>query len=346
MDYRQELLAVQPTSAKTVEYAEMWRPCGMNINKHFIIIFNLRMPTPSSSQGGDLQNGLFSSLDLRRFTASRSPYHSPSPLNTTPPSRSPSVPAISRSPSAIPPVPSPLGYGDSSNAGPTQPGFNEMQLVDGALGGVTSGENDGSFFIQYPQFGEIVSGRRDGMQGIQHGGVTIGDNSTSFDTPRPPYDGITPGENGALLNLQYHDSMLGENGASLNAQNPQPNAMQTNTLGPGMAIEAVCAQFGIAPDVIKAAKCNSANDKDKNLLSMVLNHRAMMQILVTLRYHDRNTTPKKKKIVQFSSGMELSVESLLQAFDWSFQSYKHKTKWYSWAERVTNGTAWNESMGE
>jgi hypothetical protein len=59
MDNRQELLSVQATDPKTMAYTEMWQPCRLNIDKHFILIFNLRSPTPSPSQTGSFQNDIF-----------------------------------------------------------------------------------------------------------------------------------------------------------------------------------------------------------------------------------------------------------------------------------------------
>jgi hypothetical protein len=220
---------------------------------------------------------------------------------------------------------SPLSRIACSNVGLNQPEFDEIQLNPEIPNGVTLGESGGS---AHSQLGGAFSGRNEGsldMQDLEENGAYL----------NTLHGGVALAENGRVT--------LEENDMSRNLLPQQTNVMQTSTVGPGTGIEAECAKFGITTAMIQAARCN---DKDKSLLKMVLNHRAMVDILVLLGYHKPNIPPRKKTAVEFSNGMKFSTENFLRSFDWTFQSYKHKVQWYSWAANIANNSEWNESARE
>jgi hypothetical protein len=105
-------------------------------------------------------------------------------------------------------------------------------------------------------------------------------------------------------------------------------------------VQMLCRNFGVTDQLLSEARYN---ERDKALLAMVLNHRAMRRILSTLGF-DGGTAVSKTKVVDFTGGLELSVEKVLQAFDWTFDTYKHKVKWYSWAEDVATSWEWDETL--
>jgi hypothetical protein len=107
---------------------------------------------------------------------------------------------------------------------------------------------------------------------------------------------------------------FGENDTLSNMQHSHNN-------GAGIAtVDNLCTRFRIMPDAIAAAKCN-VGDKDKSLVAMVLHHRAMVHILVTLGYHDQDNPFSKGKVVQFIGGLEFSAESILRSWDESAGEY-------------------------
>jgi hypothetical protein len=114
-----------------------------------------------------------------------------------------------------------------------------------------------------------------------------------------------------------------------------------DVLTPEAAVDNVCRQFNITSDTIAAAKYDQ--ERAKTLLAMIVNHRAMASILVTLQFHDpESRTPYAKgKTVTFNDGLQLSTEDVLWAFGWSWESYNHKTKWYSWAEDAAQSSEWD-----
>jgi len=174
--------------------------------------------------------------------------------------------------------------------------------------------------------------------------------SSSFHTPSPPpppitfsshvssTSGVPFDANNTALQLSSHVSSTG--GVPFDANNTALQQLSHNNSTGMASLEALCEGFGIGPNTITAAKCNPV-DKDKSLLAMVVHHRAMVHILVTLGYHDRNNPFTKGKVVKFNNGLELLVENVLQSFD----TYKCKLKWYSWAEDVASNSEWNESTG-
>lgn len=110
----------------------------------------------------------------------------------------------------------------------------------------------------------------------------------------------------------------------------------TGVAGSKVTIETLCIQSGVAASTIAAAKFN----KGDSLLPMVLNHRAMSSVLIALKFQDGDSPPSKGKMVTFHDSMQLSAENVLRAFNWTHESYKHKCKWYFWAEEAAQHYEW------
>jgi len=91
-------------------------------------------------------------------------------------------------------------------------------------------------------------------------------------------------------------------------------------------VKQLCDNYGVTEELREAARCN---ETDKSLVMMVLNHSAMQRLLDQLGYSS------KMKVVVLNN-MEVPLETVLRTFEWSFETYRHKVKWYSWAE----GAAW------
>jgi hypothetical protein len=121
-------------------------------------------------------------------------------------------------------------------------------------------------------------------------------------------------------------------------QHSNENALAADTLIRDASVNTVCRNFGITDETVAAAKYQ---EKSKSLSAMVLNHRAMSSILVTLQFCGESIPLAKGKVVKFNDGLQLSTENILRAYDWSWDSYKHKTKWYSWAEGAARSLEWD-----
>jgi hypothetical protein len=119
------------------------------------------------------------------------------------------------------------------------------------------------------------------------------------------------------------------------------SAQDTQTgISRNLTVENLCQYFSISADLRATAKYN---EKDKSLVTMVLNHRAIEVILEKLGFFRGENALNKAKTVVFAGHQELSLETALRLFDWSFDSYKHKSKWYSWAESATKSYEWDDT---
>jgi hypothetical protein len=124
-------------------------------------------------------------------------------------------------------------------------------------------------------------------------------------------------------------------------QHPEQNVTVADNLISGATMEAVCRHFAVTDDEITAAYYQ---ERAKSLLAMVLNHRAMSYILVKLQFQDpQSQIPSKRKVVKFSEELQPSTEDILRSFKWSWDSYKHKMKWYSWAEDAARSLQWDQT---
>jgi len=93
----------------------------------------------------------------------------------------------------------------------------------------------------------------------------------------------------------------------------------------------------ITEDALTSAKYNSSAGA---LLSMVLNHRSMVQILDWLGLWEKSAFSDTKTVV-FQGGQVFSSAEIVRQFGWSLNSFRHKSTWYGWAEVVATSFKWN-----
>jgi hypothetical protein len=122
---------------------------------------------------------------------------------------------------------------------------------------------------------------------------------------------------------------------ALFAENPTP-VLETDFSD----LERVLKQCGVTDHTIHAAKFQT---RSESLLAMVLNHRAMLHVLVKLRFFDpcAKSQSLKSKTITFDGNLQVSTEDVFRCFSWALDSFKHKLTWFSWAEKVANSSEWN-----
>lgn len=346
-----ELLAIK-TGNHSEEYVETWKPMALAVDSHFILIFSFQGSTSTSS--ANLANSLLARHGPSAAPISRSgsfgnltPSYPPSPLGHTP--SPPGSTSISRAPS-IPPIMAPC-----SNV------YNPSLDFDlRAFDGVPVGMNDTLPNMQVSHYNASATD------------VPLGTSNASPNMQFPHHNGSTDDvpfyENNTSLNISFlhnggstEEVPFGEDDASPTVQSPHHNGYidgipfdengESNTLSDlqhkdicGTVAE-LCSRFGITPDVVAAARYNA--EKDKSLVAMVLNYRAMSRILLKFGYYDENNSFVKAKIVKFGGGLEFSTGDMLKSFGWTIATYSHKLKWYTWAENVTNNNnATDAALGE
>lgn len=104
-------------------------------------------------------------------------------------------------------------------------------------------------------------------------------------------------------------------------------------------IRDLCRMHGIHEDLISRAQCNAAN-RQKNLLHMIINHRAMAQILTMLSLQQRVCDPFNPTNTCTLGGRSVSAQEIVKEFGWAIDSYKHKCGWYGWAEEAIQTKEW------
>ncbi|KII87836.1 hypothetical protein PLICRDRAFT_92729 [Plicaturopsis crispa FD-325 SS-3] len=72
------------------------------------------------------------------------------------------------------------------------------------------------------------------------------------------------------------------------------------------------------------------------LISLVLNHRRMSDILVSLGLKGFRDDCDAKSTRRFSGGFVLASTTIIQHFGWSIHSYRKKSQAYAWAEQVAH----------
>jgi len=88
------------------------------------------------------------------------------------------------------------------------------------------------------------------------------------------------------------------------------------------------------------ARCGS-------LIAMVLNHRAMSQILVVLGYQQPNVvadTFYPGTAIHLPDGQNCTAGDIVREFGWSPKSFRQKTGWYGWAEIVAKSKVWSGAI--
>jgi hypothetical protein len=90
-------------------------------------------------------------------------------------------------------------------------------------------------------------------------------------------------------------------------------------------------------DTLASAKYNGS---EKLLLSMVVNHHSMLQLLSTLGLLEKNTFLDAKTIT-LHGGRVLSSVGVVKQFGWSPNYFRHKCTWYGWVEEATKSSEWS-----
>jgi hypothetical protein len=98
----------------------------------------------------------------------------------------------------------------------------------------------------------------------------------------------------------------------------------------------VSRAFNITPAEMASAKCCLS----KTLLTMVVNHRSMLQVLEKLGLGDKNRFVDATTVT-LPDGQVLAIAEIVKSFGWSYDSFRHKCSWYGWAEEVATSFQWS-----
>jgi hypothetical protein len=339
-DNNRELFALRK-NPQTLEYAAMYAPSGLNLETHFILIFNLQPILPSPSLGP--RSSTFSRNDINSWAWNAkdvSPIPSPTTSATAP---SPTTSVISPSQSAsvivLPTIQpgvlrrrSPLGVASVLTTSNYLPYPHES-------GGMTNTPfSTGCANTSYV----VEAGNSDGMEHAPYLQYSDGNPTVTVDDVE--LDVQCSDENSATVGNPVMEPAITD-GVELDDQRPYRNATASGTLTTwtGVDVMKLCHDLGSTHETIAAAKFRGGAN---SLLTMVLNHRAMMSVLQTLNFCDMGTRPPvaKGKVVTFDDGLKLSVEDVLHDFGWTWDSFKHKTTWYMWAEDAVRSSEWDSTQ--
>lgn len=113
---------------------------------------------------------------------------------------------------------------------------------------------------------------------------------------------------------------------------------------PGTSGKMAAIYQGLSAEAIQEAQF--AERSNKSLLSMLLNHRAMVHVLMQLGLYElRGLAFSSLKVAKYPGGLELIAQDVLREFGWSVDSFMHKCTWYTWAESAVTSQEWRGSPG-
>lgn len=112
------------------------------------------------------------------------------------------------------------------------------------------------------------------------------------------------------------------------------------------AIMDMCRSAGCSNELIQEAKFQKDRRQiDRHpaggTVARILNHIAMVKVLTKLGYQPNGTDPVEG--VQ-CNGIPLTGSQLLEAFDWSVYSHRHKYAWFAGAEDAVRNKRWNPEV--
>jgi hypothetical protein len=115
----------------------------------------------------------------------------------------------------------------------------------------------------------------------------------------------------------------------------------------GASLDAVLERVGIMSAAIAAAQFRKdiSMNKPDSLALMVKNFYAMSKILVDLGLGGHDSDANAEATVVYDGGLRLVAEDVLNHFEWSGTSYKHKMAWFGWAEKAAKMN-WDQPPGK
>ena len=322
-DNNRELFALH-RNPETTEYAVTYEPSGLNLETHFILIFNLQSISPSPSLGpnpltpfsrNDINSWAWNAVDFSPIPSPTSITSQSPTTSAITPSQSVSVTALSTTLSGVPRRRSPLGVNvpTTSNYPPY------LHEADEAMNTLFSTEDantpcvaetynsdgiDHGTYWQYPDGNAIATGNPIPQVVVESAIM----DDVELDLLRSDENATTAAN--LMPGVVVEPAIAGN--VELDVLHPYQNATTSDTLTTrtGMDVTNLCHCLGITQETIAGAKFLGGN---RPLLTMVLNHRAMMSILERLHFCDQGPCPRimKGKKVTFDDGLELSLTDVL-----------------------------------